>query len=57
MTDNQIAITTEDLVTVMQAEPLFASQARCAALVRMLAEKSAELAALEQKYQELATGE
>jgi len=57
MTDNQIAITAEDIAAVMQAEPLFASQARCAALVRMLAEKCAELAALEQKYQELAIGE
>ena len=57
MTDNQIAITTEDIAAVMQAEPLFASQARCAALVRLLAEKCAELAALEQKFQELVTDE
>ena len=57
MADDQIAITSEDVATVMQAEPMFALQTKCAALTRMLAEKCAELAALEEKYRELVTDE
>jgi hypothetical protein len=57
MADDQIAITSEDVATVMQAEPMFALQTKCAALTRMLVAKCAELAALEEKYRELVTDE
>ena len=57
MTDNQIAITSEDVATVMQAEPMFALQTKCAALTRMLVAKCAELAELEEKYRELVPDE
>lgn len=57
MADDQIAITSEDVAAVMQAEPMFALQTKCAALTRMLVAKCAELAALEEKYRELVTDE
>ena len=57
MADDQIAITSEDVAAVMQAEPMFALQTKCAALTRMLIAKCAELAELEEKYRALVPDE
>jgi hypothetical protein len=44
-----IEITEDDVKRVMDENPMFALQAKCMALLRMLEERDAELAALQSK--------